>query len=182
MLCVLVLERAKPVASADVLHPTHPVESNGAEGDRFPHHYQPLPCPCYGSVEELYSTVCAWVNMYVHVHVNACVCAHVRTCTCMNMCVYMRLERERDRERGERERERERGERKGGFIVSLTVYLLPPSLPPSLPFFFLSNKQNKDLTRQNSQNSHLLLYPSLWLLVPGQSSQFLHYILYATCF
>ena len=33
-----------------------------------------------------------------------------------------------------------------------------------------------------SQNSHLLLYPSLWLLVPGPSSQFLQYILYATCF
>ena len=29
-----------------------------------------------------------------------------------------------------------------------------------------------------SQISLLLLYPSLWLLVPGPSSQFLHYILY----
>ena len=28
-----------------------------------------------------------------------------------------------------------------------------------------------------SQNSHLLLHPSLWLLVPGLSSHFLHYIL-----
>ena len=29
-----------------------------------------------------------------------------------------------------------------------------------------------------SQISHLLLYPSLWLLVPGLSSQFCHYFLY----
>ena len=33
-----------------------------------------------------------------------------------------------------------------------------------------------------SQNNHLLLYPSLWLLVLGPSSQVLHYILCTTCF
>ena len=31
---------------------------------------------------------------------------------------------------------------------------------------------------RTSQISHLLLYPSLWLLVPGLSSQFCHYFLY----
>ena len=39
---------------------------------------------------------------------------------------------------------------------------------------------NNDISPRTSQISHLLLYLSLWLLVPGPSSQFLHYM-YILC-